>query len=166
MRRCHAIIFSAFLPLLCLANESPDGVMKNVDAYSGAGSISWSSGNPSARSFGILISAFYPKEEQTPYSYRIELSTSANYWQYLKCEHLDRITAVSEDGSSVLNIDLQYSNSFSKGRSKQIFSATVPLKNLEFLTTSRAIMLSACGTTENITKDVTKGARAIIETTL
>jgi hypothetical protein len=166
MRWRQIVMGLGFSPFLCIANESEEGLVNAGNAYSGARSVSWSSSKTTADSFQFRVSAFYPKGQKNPYSYEVELSTESNYWQYLKCEGSDRITAVSEDGESVLSIDLQYSNSFADGRSKEIFSATVPLQSIGLLEKSRAIIFSVCGTTGNITRDASEGARKVIQATL
>jgi hypothetical protein len=152
--------------MLCIANEGDGRLVRSGNAYSGAKSVSWSPSKPAAESFEFRVSAFYPKGQENPYSYKVELSTEANYWQYLKCEGSDRITAVSEDGQSVVTIELQYSNSFEDGRSRETFSATAPLRSIKALEKSRAIMFSICGTSGNITRDASEGAAQVLKAAL
>lgn len=162
----HMIFGLVASPVLCIAGEGEDGLRRSGNAYSGAKSVSWSSSKPAADSFEFRVSAFYPKGQRTPYAYRVEISTQANYWQYLQCRGSDRITAVSEDGKSVATIDLQYSNSFDDGRSRETFSSTIPLHSIKALEKSRAIMFSVCGTTGNITRDASEGAAQVLKATL
>lgn len=162
----HIIFGLVASPVLCIAGEDDNGLTRSGNAYSGAKSVSWSSSKPTADSFEFRVSAFYPKGQQTPYAYRVEMSTEANYWQYLQCGGSDRITAVSEDGKSVTTIDLHYSNSFDDARSREAFSATVPLQNIKALEKSRAIMFSVCGTSGNITRDASEGAAQLLKATL
>ena len=160
------ILGLVFSPMLCIANEGEGGLARNGNAYSGAKSVSWSSSKPATGSFEFRVSAFYPKGQENPYSYKVELSTESNYWQYLKCENSDRITAVSEDGKSIVTIKLQYSNSFDDGHSRETFSAMAPLQSIKALETSRAIMFSVCGTSGNITRDASEGAAQVLKDTL
>lgn len=154
------------LPALCIAGGGKGGLIRSGNAYSGAKSVSWSSSKQAADSFEFRVSAFYPKGQATPYAFRVEISTQANHWQYLQCDGSDRITAVSEDGKSVVTIDLQYSNSFDDGRSREAFSSNVPLQSIKALENSRAIMFSVCGTTGNITRDASEGSAQVLKATL
>ena len=154
----HIIFGLVVYPALCIAGEGESGLTRSGNAYSGAKSVTWSSSKPTADSFEFRVSALYPKGQQTPYAYRVEISTESNYWKYLQCGGQDRITAVSEDGKNVVTIDLQYSNSFDDGRSRETFSSTVPLQSIKALENSRAIMFSVCGTTGNITHDASEGS--------
>lgn len=153
----------AVFPLFFISYSTAGQIVRQGDAYSGARSVSWVQDAETSDAFSIAISAFYPKGEKKPYSYTLELSTKSNYWQYLKCDHSDRITAVSDDRGSVLNIDMHYSNSFSGDKSREIFTATLPLESLKFLSESRVIIFSPCGTSGNISKVLSDGAAKIVD---
>ncbi len=163
MRWDLIVRFFVLLPFFFVAQSSAGEIRREGNAYSGARSVSWTQSPATADSFTVRISAFYPKGARAPYSYRLELSTKSNYWQYLQCGGSDRITALSGDRDKSLTIHMQYSNALSGSSMRQVFSATVPFESIEFLSESSVIMFALCGTSGNITTEATSGAKEITE---